>query len=123
MEILPGFTSWNIILFPYWGILVIPNAVAYFILLFNIYWFYQSLQIAVSATISHIRVQASMQYNWLEDIKSFPARKKVHHVIIIPTYKEPLYILERTISSLAAQDFSRKQITVTLAMEEREDQK
>ncbi|MFH1863388.1 MAG: glycosyltransferase family 2 protein [bacterium] len=123
LEILPGFTSWNIILFPYWGIFVMPNAVAYFVLLFNIYWFYQSFQIAVSATISHIRVQASMQYNWLEDIKSFPDRKKVHHVIIIPTYKEPLHILERTISSLAAQDFSRKQITVTLAMEEKEDQK
>lgn len=123
LEILPGFTSWNIILFPYWGIFVMPNAVAYFILLFNIYWFYQSLQIAVSATVSHIRVQASMQYNWLEDIKSFPDRKKVHHVIIIPTYKEPLYILERTISSLAAQDLPKKQITIALAMEEREDQK
>ena len=52
LEILPGFTSWNIILFPYWGIFVMPNAVAYFVLLFNIYWFYQSFQIAVSATIA-----------------------------------------------------------------------
>jgi len=61
LEILPGFVSWNIILFPYWGILVIPNVVAYFILSYNIYWFYQSAQIAVAATISHFKLQASIR--------------------------------------------------------------
>jgi len=40
LQILPGFVSWNLILFPYWGIFVIPVFVAYFILFFNIYWFY-----------------------------------------------------------------------------------
>ena len=54
LEILPGFVSWNLILFPYWGVFVIPNIVAYFILAFNIYWFYQSLTIALTATISHL---------------------------------------------------------------------
>ncbi|MFZ5932571.1 MAG: glycosyltransferase [Patescibacteria group bacterium] len=120
LEILPGFVSWNLILFPYWGILIIPNVVAYFVLLFNIYWFYQSFQIAVSAIFSHLKIQASTNYDWLGDLKSFPDWERVHHVIIIPTYKEPLYILERTLASLARQDLPQKQLTVVLAMEERE---
>lgn len=123
LEILPGFVSWNIILFPWWGILVIPNAVAYFILFFNVYWLYQSLQVAVGAIISHIRIQASMNYNWLADLKSFPDWKKVQHVVIISTYKEPLYILERTLKSLAGQDLPTKQLVVVLAMEKRESEK
>lgn len=120
LEILPGFVSWNLILLPYWGILVFPNFVAYFVLFFNIYWFYQSLIIAITATISHLRIQASMRYDWLGDINSFPDREKVHHTVIIPTYKEPLYILQRTLKSLANQDLPKKQITVVLAMEMRE---
>lgn len=120
LEILPGFVSWNIILFPYWGIFVIPNIVAYFILAFNIYWFYQSFTIAITATISHLRIQASMNYDWLSDIKSFPDWKKVQHIVIIPTYKEPIHILERTIKSLADQTLPKESITIVLAMEKKE---
>jgi cellulose synthase/poly-beta-1,6-N-acetylglucosamine synthase-like glycosyltransferase len=122
LEILPGLVSWNIILFPWWGILVMPNIVAYFILIFNFYWLYQSVQTAISATISHFRVQASMNYNWLADLKSFPDWEKVHHIIIIPTYKEPLHILQRTIKSLAIQDLPEKQLTIVLAMEKNEQE-
>ena len=120
LEILPGFVSWNVILFPYWGILVIPKFTAYFVLVFNIYWFYQSLLVALSATISHLKIQASMSYDWLSDLKSFPDWKKVHHVVIVPTYKEPLHILKRTFNSLASQDLPLSQITVCLAMEAKE---
>ncbi len=120
LEILPGFVSWNLILFPYWGILIIPEVVAYFILAFNIYWFYQSLSVALTTIISHLRIQASTRYDWLGDLKSFPDWHKVHHLIVITTYKEPLHILERTLNSIAKQNFPKKQISVLLATEEAE---
>lgn len=120
LEILPGFFSWNMILFPYWGVFVIPNTVAYFVLIFNIYWFYQSFQIAISATLSHFRIQATISYDWMSDVKTFPDWEKVNHVIIIPTYKEPLHVIERTVKSLEKQTIPLKQLTVNIAMEARE---
>jgi cellulose synthase/poly-beta-1,6-N-acetylglucosamine synthase-like glycosyltransferase len=120
LEIVPGFVSWNLILLPYWGIFVFPVFVAYFILFFNIYWFYQSLQLAVSSIISHLKIQAAKVYNWMADVKGFPDWEKVRQVVIIPTYKEPIHILERTLDSLAAQDFPTKQIIPVLAMEGKE---
>src|SRR6185369_2027219 len=122
LEIVPGFVSWNLILFPYWGIFIIPTFVAYFILLFNIYWFYQSFSIAITSIISHLRMQAAMNFDWLNDLKAFPDWEKVKHIVIIPTYKEPLYILERTMDSLAAQDLPRSQIIPVIAMEAKEDE-
>ncbi len=122
LEILPGFTSWNIILFPYWGIFIVPNAVAYFILGFNIYWFYQSFQVALSGIISHFRIQASMQYDWMSDLKKIDGYEKVHHTIIIPTYKEPLHILQRTLESIQKQTLPKEHITVCLAMEAKESE-
>lgn len=119
LEIMPGFIAWNVILFPYWGIFVIPEVVAYFVLFFNIYWFYQSLQIAITATMSHLRIQAAMKLDWVNELKSFPDWQKVRNVIIIPTYKEPQHILERTIDSLANQKLPREMITVVVAQENR----
>lgn len=120
LEILPGFVSWNIILFPYWGIFVVPNAVAYFILGYNIYWFYQSLQVALGGVVSHLKIQASMQYDWMSDLNKIKDWEKVHNVIIIPTYKEPLHILRRTLTSIANQTLPKKHITLILAMEKKE---
>ena len=120
LEILPGFFSWNLILLPYWGIFVFPTFIAYFILFFNIYWFWQSFQIAISAITSHLRIQAAKIYDWMGDVNDFPDYKKLRQVVIIPTYKEPLYVLERTLRSLANQDFPTKQIIPVLAMEEKE---
>lgn len=122
-EILPGLVSWNLILFPYWGIFVVPEAIAYFILLFNVYWFYQAFGIAITATVSHMRIQASMNYDWVSDLKKFPDWKKVHHVVIIPTYKEPLHVLQRTIRSLAEQELPTKHLVIVLAQELKEDKK
>lgn len=120
LEILPGFFSWNMILLPYWGIFVFPNFVAYFVLLFNVYWFYQSFLIAITSIISHTKIQASIKYDWAKDLTTFPDWEKVHNVVIIPTYKEPLHILERTVDSLVAQTLPKQMLTIILAMEEKE---
>lgn len=119
LEILPGFFSWNLILFPYWGIFVMPVVVAYFILLFNIYWFYQSFQIAITAIISHFKIQAAMNYDWLGDLKAFPDWQKVKNIVIVPTYKEPEHTLERTLNSLVAQTLPKENLVVVIAQENR----
>lgn len=122
LEILPGFVSWNLILFPYWGILLFPIVVAYYILLFAVYWFFQSLTVAATASISHLRIEASKKFNWKKEVESFPDWEKVQHIVIVPTYKEPIHVLQRTLNSIKNQDFPRKQIHVILGMEQREDE-
>ncbi|MBI2590787.1 MAG: glycosyltransferase family 2 protein [Candidatus Blackburnbacteria bacterium] len=122
LEILPGFVSWNLILFPYWGIFVVPVAVAYFVLIFDIYWFFQGLTVAITSSVSHLRIEASKRFNWKEEVKSLPDWQQVQHMVIIPTYKEPLHVLERTIGSLLNQDITLKQLHIVLAMEAKEDE-
>jgi len=120
LEILPGTFSWSLILFPVWGSFWIPHYVAYYIILFDIFWFYKSGALAISAVVSHLRLRASEKYDWLSDAKKVEEYKKIHHLVIVPTYKEPLATIVRGIESLAKQDFNKKQISVVLAFEERE---
>jgi len=124
LEILPGFVSWSLILFPFWGSFVVPTLVAYYVITFAVYWLYRSVSIAVLAVVAHFKIRASMKFDWLQDIqKSFPNKwNTVHHLIIIPTYQEPLTTLERTLTSLSQQTFPLSNIHIMLSFEEREGQ-
>lgn len=120
LEILPGFCSWFLILFPFWGSLFIPKAVAYYIITFDVYWFYRSTSMMLLALSSHFKIKAAQKYDWMFDVKGFGDWKRIHHIILIPTFKEPLYILRRTLEAIKNQTFPRKKISVVLAFEKRE---
>lgn len=120
LEIMPGFVSWMIIFFPVWGSIVIPYFVAYFILFFDVYWFYKSFSLAITAYVAAKRIKETESQNWLEKAKKLNNFKKVNHVIIIPTYTESIEILRKSLRSIENQTFPLKQIFVILAMEKRE---
>jgi len=120
LEILPGTFSWTLILFPVWGSFWIPHYVAYYIIAFIIFWFYKSAILAFCAIISHLKLNASQKYNWISDAKKLPDYKKLHHLIIIPTYKEPVHVIERGLDSLVKQEVNRSQISVCVGFEMRE---
>lgn len=122
LEILPGFVSWSLILFPIWGSFLVPNLVAYFVIAFAIYWLWRSLIMAVGAIVAHFRLKKSSAHDWLADLKkTFPKKwSQIQHAIVIPTYKEPLTTLERTLDALAQQSIGPKHLHIALAFEIRE---
>lgn len=123
LEILPGLVSWTLILFPIFGSLLVPKLVAYYIITFAVYWFYRSFSVAILALIGHFRLQASEKYDWLGDLKDFPGWKKVQHVILMPTYREPITILKRSLEGLRKQTVPLANLHVYVSFEEREGEK
>lgn len=67
-----------------------------------------------------MRIQAASRYDWMGDVQLFPDWKRVHHVVLIPTFKEPLHTLLRTLEGLERQTYPRKQLHVVISFEERE---
>jgi cellulose synthase/poly-beta-1,6-N-acetylglucosamine synthase-like glycosyltransferase len=120
LEIMPGFVSWMLILFPLWGSFFIPIAVAYFILFFDVYWFYKSFSLVFTAFIASRKIKQAEKENWFKYAKPLENFEKTTHIIVIPNYKETLEKLRKTVESIADQTFPAKRIYVVLAMEERE---
>src|SRR5689334_20246351 len=89
LEILPGFVSWSLILFPVWGSIFTPLAVAYYIIAFDVYWLYRSVSLAGLSFLAHFRIKANEKYDWMGDVKGFPEWQRVKHAVVIPNYKEP----------------------------------
>ncbi len=122
LEVLPGVISWSLILFPIWGSFVVPSLVAYYIIIFAVYWLYRSITLAVLSVSAFFTIRASSAYDWIGELKQkFPKRyRQVHHLIIIPTYKEPLKTLDKTLESLTQQTFPLKNLHIMVSFEDRE---
>src|SRR5258708_4321263 len=121
LEILTGLVSWTLIFSPIWASFLIPQILAYFILLFDVYWMYKSFSLAILAFIATNKIKEAEKQNWLEKAKKQDHFAKINHVIVIPNYKERYEKLHTTLSVLAKQTLSTKKIFVVLAMEEREE--
>ncbi len=120
LELFPGLVAWTVILFPVWGSFLFPTVLSYFILFFDIYWFYKSFSLVVMAYIATKKVKKAEITDWLGRVKEHEHEEKVHHVLIIPNYKEKVDKLAFTLEALTHQTYPLKRIHVVLAMEERE---
>ncbi|MCL5438696.1 MAG: glycosyltransferase family 2 protein [Patescibacteria group bacterium] len=120
IEILSGLIVWILILSPIWGSLFAPYIIAYFIVFFDVYWFYKSFSLTITAYIASKKIREAEKEDWLKKAKQLDKFDKVSHIIVIPNYTESVTKLEITIKAIADQTLPTKQIYIVLGMEERE---
>jgi hypothetical protein len=121
-EMFVPLLTWALITFPLWMSPFHPAIVAYFIIAFDLYFFYRSITNAVYATISYQKILAYSRFNFAKKLLQLKKSAQIKHFIIIPNYREPLYKLEETINTLVNNDFPYKKenLHLVLAFEERE---
>lgn len=118
-EIIPGFVSWNVILFLFWGGYFFPIITTYFILAFDVYWIYSGLALTVAVVMAHLKIRAYEHVDWLEEARGFGDWKQVRHVILIMVANEPVEVYKKTLEALVRQTLPLKQIAVVMATEGR----
>lgn len=119
-EIILPVSTWLIITMPIWLSPFHPAIVAYFILSFDVYFFYKSLSVTIFSTLSYLKLKKLSSIDWLKKAEKLENFRKVHHVVIITNYQETLEKVRHTLEYLAVSDFPNKRIFIVLAMEERE---
>lgn len=119
-EILIPFSTWLTITMPIWLSPFHPAVVAYFIIIFDVYFFYKTLKTVTLATISYMNINKAKKIDWLRAAKTHKDFDKIRHFIIISNFKESTSKLSKTIKALLLQSYPTKNIHVVLAMEEAE---
>lgn len=120
LEILVPFLTWLLITMPLWLSFWHPALVAYLIITFDVYWFYKSATLVVHAIRSFVMLSSHTAIDWLTLAKELPDFNKLHHVIVIPEYREPEHILRRTLTNLTKTDFPKERLIVVLATEDKD---
>lgn len=117
-EIAIPLVTWGVITMPLWLSFWHPALVAYFVLTFDVYWFYKSLTMAFNGVRAYLTIGAHTKVDWLSSLaQKFPDWQKTYHVLIIPEYQEPLPVLEETFANLTKQDYPADNIIVVVATE------
>lgn len=119
---IPGCLAWLALLFCVTSALAFPQTV---LLIAAALGFYASIRFLLAGIanvigLRHIRgwEQVDWSRRYQEDAPPDALRwEDVHHIAIIPNYKEPIEILQYTLDNLARQYEASRRLTVVLAME------
>ena len=120
LELLPGLTAWAIIFLPIYGSFLFPEALSWMILFFDVYWFFKSFHLVITAYQATGKILAAEKDNWNDKAAKLPHYKDMTHVLVLPNYKESITKLRATLQKLTYQTFPLKRMFIVLAMEERE---
>lgn len=124
LEIMPGALTWIALTSPIWLSFTLPFAVAYLILLADIYWMFSAFKIAILIYIGYNRMRTAEKQNWLQRLKQDNLSEKwedYYHLILIPTFKEGIEILGPTYEAIANSNYPKEKIFLSVGFEERDD--
>ncbi|MGC9046664.1 MAG: glycosyltransferase [Minisyncoccia bacterium] len=127
-EILPGFLAWSTIILLFFASWKLPFYVAYFIVLFDLYWFLKTAYFYINFIIAYKKLRQTTLTNWMDKLqKEFQDKmNNIFHLVIFPMYKESYDVAKDSLEALLNVDYNKDKFIVVLALEERggeEDQK
>lgn len=123
LEILPGALTWIALTSPVWLSLTLPFAVAYLILIADIYWLISALRVAVLIILGYRKLIWATKQLWLEKLNSdFPGQiENFYHLLVLPTYKESIQVLGPAFDAIANSGYPRDKIFLAVGFESRDD--
>lgn len=123
LEILPGALTWIALTSPLWLSLTLPFAVAYLIIIADVYWLISALRVAVLIIVGYKKMAWAKEQPWLQKLKDdFPNKwEKYHHLLLLPTYKESLAVLAPAFEAIADSNYPKDKICLAVGFEERAD--
>src|SRR3990167_2777797 len=121
-EIFPGALTWTAIIAPIVLAKYFPFGIAIFVIIFDLYWFFRSVELAVNIIRAHIKMKRAARINWAKKLTSLNnvvtpsghCNNDVYQAIIIVAYKEPLELLELSIKSYINSIYDTKKHTILI---------
>jgi hypothetical protein len=124
LEILPGALTWTALTSPIWLSFTYPFAVAYLIIIADAYWLISALKNAVLIVLGYRKMKWAISQPWLEKLKEdFPdSWDQYHHVVLLPTYKESIQVLQPAFEAVANSNYPKQKIFLSVGFEAWADQ-
>lgn len=120
LEIFPGALTWTTLFLAILLSWKRPLWVAYFILLFVIFWFFRALYLAFHLRAGFKKMKENKKIDWFKRLEEENLDwQKIYHLVILPMSKEPLEVVRETFLSLQNSDYPKERMMVVLSLEER----
>ncbi|MBI2644316.1 MAG: hypothetical protein HYW95_02285 [Candidatus Wildermuthbacteria bacterium] len=120
LEIFPGCFTLVVFLLAFLFSWLFPVGISIFIIVFIVYWFVRLIYFSFHLQYSYRQMRRNEKIDWVKELEKLsPAWKDIFHLILIPTYREPLDVLRGTLLSLKNAHYPKERMIVVLGIEER----
>ena len=122
-EILPGAIAWIILITPIFLSFFAPRILAIILIFFLTFWLIRSFFMSYRLVLGYLNYKRDIKMDWWGMVQSLPPDKSyrdIYHLVIVPTYKEDIKILESSIGSVINTNYDNDRIVYVLATEERD---
>ena len=101
-----------------------PLVYVFIIIGYDIYWLLKSINISIIAIRGYKNLKASQKTNWLNKLQALDPvtqldYRKLYHLIIIPTYNEPIEVLRDSMLAISKVDYDLSKLIIVIAAEQR----
>jgi cellulose synthase/poly-beta-1,6-N-acetylglucosamine synthase-like glycosyltransferase len=121
LEIFPGAFSWVTLFLAVLLSWLKPALIAYFVIIYVLIWLFRTIYLSFHLRAGYQKMRENEKTDWLKNLPKIRAKnwKDIYHLIILPTYKEPLEIVRESFTSLVNCDYPKEKMIIVLACEER----
>jgi len=123
-EIMPGALTWATFILAVVFSLWLPIWAIYFIIIFDLFWLIKVYYLVINQITSWTIFRREAKIHWLDKLKNYREKnwQDYYHLIFLPTYQEPLAVIDRTFQSLAGSFYDSQKMIVVLAGEARDEE-
>ncbi|MDD2697074.1 MAG: hypothetical protein PHE52_02880, partial [Candidatus Pacebacteria bacterium] len=118
-EFIPALVSWGTLFLAVIFSWLAPVWVAVFIIVFDIFWLLRIFYLSFHQSASYRLMKENLKIDWLERVKKLENWEKIHHLIILPMYKEGIEIVGSSIQSMLDANYPKEKMIIILATEAR----
>lgn len=119
-EMIPGILVWSTLIGSVVLSVVKPLWAIYIIILFDLYWLMRVGYLLIHLLAGWRHYRWTLAQIWLKQAQSLPEFNNIYHLIFLPTYKEPLEVVQTSLRSIAKTNYPKDKFIVVLAGEERD---
>lgn len=121
-EVIPGGLVWLTLVLSLVLSYFHPLWMVYFIIVYDLYWLFRVIYYLPFVLISWLTYKRDMRKDWLTMAQGLPRFEKIYHVILLPTVKEDLIVLQDCFDSLLKSSYPKDRMIVVLGGEGRAEE-
>lgn len=119
-EFIPGLLLWTTFIAAFILSFVRPIWMIFFMIVYSLYWLFRVIYFTIFIFISWTRYRRDLKIDWLKKNQKIDDWQKIYHLVVLPTYKEPIEVLRTTFQSLVENTYPLDKFIIVLAGEERD---
>ncbi|MCR4312004.1 MAG: glycosyltransferase family 2 protein, partial [Candidatus Uhrbacteria bacterium] len=122
LEMIPALIVWSTLLLATLAAFFAPTLAIIFIIVFDLYWMLRVFYFVIHVIAAYREYRKSIATDWYSALKKLPNWERLYHVVMLPTYKEPLEIIEESINALLRGPYRTDRMIIVLGGEERDQE-